>query len=251
MKLFGKLLSLGSPRRWAKRRFDSVMQPEEEFIVIGDIHGGIAELDLQLKKILDSTDRPHIVCVGDYIDRGEHSAAVLARLMDLSAGDAVSLTCLMGNHEQMCLRFIDDPERNAKRWLHFGGLQTLASFGIGASGVGGTMVRDDLVAAMGDETIAWMRSLPTYWMSGNVAVTHAGADPSLPIDYQPTRNLLWGHSDLARQPRADGVWVVHGHTIVDQPAIEDGRVAIDTGAYATGKLTAARISEKGVVFAET
>jgi serine/threonine protein phosphatase 1 len=31
--------------------------------------------------------------------------------------------------------------------------------------------------------------------------------------------------------------VVHGHTITEQPDVHDNRIGIDTGAFATGRLT--------------
>ena len=45
----------------------------------------------------------------------------------------------------------------------------------------------------------------------------------------------------AGEPRRDGQWVLHGHTITDMPQMQAGRIAIDTGAYATGRLTAALV----------
>jgi serine/threonine protein phosphatase 1 len=42
--------------------------------------------------------------------------------------------------------------------------------------------------------------------------------------------------------------VVHGHTILDEPVAEGGRIGVDTGAYATGRLTAALIRPGGVSF---
>ena len=51
------------------------------------------------------------------------------------------------------------------------------------------------------------------------------------------------------QDLLDWLWVVHGHTIFDSPRINRGVVSIDTGAYATGKLTAATIHEGEVDFA--
>jgi len=41
---------------------------------------------------------------------------------------------------------------------------------------------------------------------------------------------------------------VHGHTIVDSPIVKGGRVFIDTGAYATGKLIATVFTKDGVEF---
>lgn len=229
--------------------FDAPVQPSIPFFAIGDIHGQQDKLTTLHAAILARADDPVIVCVGDYIDRGDQSAQVLQTLMDLSRQNGKKFICLIGNHERMCLQFLDDPRKYGQRWLHFGGLQTLASFGMGLRPDGSmTKTRDELVERMGEAMIAWLRALPPYWISGNIAVVHAGADPALPIGAQPSRNLVWGHLDFAQTPRTDGMWVVHGHTVVDQPQIRDGRISIDTGAYATGQLTAAHVVRDGVSF---
>ena len=222
------------------------LAPAGPMQVVGDVHG---RLDL-LRLILDARDPDlPLICVGDYIDRGEQSAGVLRLLAE---GPHV---CLMGNHEAMMLDFLDAPEAAGQRWLRNGGLQTLASFGV--AGVTVTSGPATLVTAamalrraMGDDLIGWLRALPLYHLSGNVAVVHAGADPARPIDVQ-SNSLVWGHADFARTPRNDGVWVVHGHTVVDRPIVAQGRVAIDTGAYATGALTMARIDAGALRFVST
>jgi serine/threonine protein phosphatase 1 len=83
--------------------------------------------------------------------------------------------------------------------------------------------RDQLVAAMGQPMLEWLRSLPSIWRSGNVAVVHAGADPFVTMEKQTPAILHWGHPDFYNRRRNDGVWVLHGHTIVDVPEIENGR----------------------------
>ncbi|WP_166418810.1 metallophosphoesterase [Cochlodiniinecator piscidefendens] len=221
--------------------------PDESFYAIGDIHGCDRLLAQLLDKILhDSRGLSHqIICVGDYVDRGEESAQVLRRLFALHQSEHVNLTCLIGNHEDMMLRFIEDPESHGERWLRYGGLQTLASFGVrgavGANKASMTALRDALKEAMGAPLIAWMQSMPTQWQSGNVAVVHAGADPQLPLRLQDPYVLKWGHPRFQQETRTDDVWVLHGHTIIDKPEATNGRIAIDTGAYATGQLTAAYI----------
>ena len=237
----------GTPRSMS--RFHAEMSPAETFFVVGDIHGQFSLMvDLLDAVVAQQPDAP-ILLVGDYIDRGEDSASVLRYLKDATGQTDRNIICLLGNHEQMCLDFIDNPERYGGLWMRNGGLQTLASFGIGLkSGSGHETTRNALAEAMGKELIAWMRGLPHYWISGNVAVTHAGADPFRPIDDQPSNGLVWGHPAFKTTPRQDGIWLVHGHIIVDQPKISGGRIAIDTGAYATGRLTAARISSDGVSF---
>ena len=54
-----------------------------------------------------------------------------------------------------------------------------------------------------------------------------------------------------RVRRTDGIWVVHGHTITERARPKDGRIPVDTGAYATGRLTAALLETGKVQFFST
>ncbi len=213
--------------------------PDAAFAALGDIHG---RADL-LARALDSMTDVQIVCVGDYIDRGDESAEVLRMLQ--ARPDVV---CISGNHEEMMLNFLDHPQKHGPRWLRYGGLQTLASFGVagaseGTSGAGLDALADKLKAAMGEDLVQWLRSRPTLWQSGNVVVAHAGANPNIPIEEQRPETLHWGHAEFGKHSRQDGIWVLHGHTIVDTPIADQGRISIDTGAYATGRLTAAWVTD--------
>lgn len=227
--------------------------PEVPLCVIGDIHGCadlLEKLSLKIAAEVDADTR--IVCVGDYVDRGDASADVLQMLMEEETRPGSPLTCLAGNHEDMLLGFLDDPQATGRRWLRYGGLQTLASFGL--RGVSETMAgadldraRDDLRKAMGPGLEAWLRNLPVQMQSGNVAVVHAAADPELPILQQDRKVLLWGHAEFALRPRTDGIWVAHGHTVVPEICQQGGRLSLDTGAYATGRLSAAILHPDGSV----
>lgn len=221
--------------------FDAALAPATPLAVVGDVHGRADLLSLMLERLEREAPDHQIVLVGDYLDRGEESRAVLEKLRERS-----DLICLKGNHEAMCLGFLEEPERHGPRWLRNGGLQTLASFGVGvAQGTGPArleVARDALAAALGAEMVAWLQSLPLSWRSGNLAVAHAGADPELPIALQPEQALLWGHPSFERTARQDGIWVVHGHTIVDDARAQAGRIAVDTGAYVSGRLSAALIT---------
>lgn len=221
----------------------------QKIAVIGDIHGMDAAFEDLLAQLAEQEPEARLICVGDLIDRGEGSAAVLRRAFDLRHRVEV----LLGNHEEMLLRFLDAPETNGARWLRYGGLQCFASFDIG--GVSDTsapecmwVARDALREAIGPELEAWLRSLPRSWQSGNVVVVHGGADPWLPISRQTNQSLTWGHPDFGHRARTDGFWVVHGHTIVETPSCANGIISVDTGAYAGGGLTAAVISADSVHF---
>jgi len=232
--------------------FTATPNPSRLLYVVGDIHGCDDLLNRLLEKIdEDAKGQPHdLVFVGDYIDRGEASAAVLKRLQCLSEQNHV--TCLMGNHERMLLDFLNDPARYGRRWIRNGGLQTLASFGVGgitetASPEAMEKARDVFIKKLGPLN-GWLDNLRLSFQSGNVFTTHAAAHPQHSIKDQSDKTMLWGHGAFFRETRQDGIWIVHGHYVMDEPVSLDGRVSVDTGAYATGRLTAAKIENNNVSF---
>jgi serine/threonine protein phosphatase 1 len=228
-------------------------EPRTPFYAIGDLHGCVDLLETLLKRLEPSVP---VVFVGDYVDRGENSKEVLALLQGLNGDPDLRVQCLMGNHEDMLLSFLDNPEQYGRGWLRNGGLQTLASFGVaGVSELSSTealiSAGHQLRGAMGEAQISWLRHLPLFWRSGTVAVVHAGTDPEHSIEDQDRQSLLWGHPDFHQTPRRDRLWVVHGHRIVDEPLVRNGIISIDTGAFATGRLTAALIGNGSVEFIST
>lgn len=229
--------------------WDVPVAPERPIAVIGDVHG----CDDLLARMLDWLGREapdhRPVLVGDLIDRGEDSAGVLRRVMGRS-----EVVAIKGNHEAMCLAFLDQPEAQGPQWLRNGGLQTLASFGVRLPGADPEEIREAalrLRAAMGDAMVAWLRDRPLWWRSGNVAAVHAGADPRRPLEEQEEEVLLWQRPHRGERARTDGVWIVHGHTIVDEPEVQGGRVNVDTGAFATGVLTALLMAPGAARFVQT
>lgn len=226
------------------------VKPDEKLQIIGDIHGSFELLE-GIGKYIDPDAKT--VFVGDYIDRGLASADVLRVLHGVQTTHPERVVCLMGNHERMLLDFLRRPEKAGKIWLRNGGMETLASYGInGRFPIGSTqalgVVRDALEKAMGPMLIEWLKNLPLKFVSGNVAVVHAGADPDKPLDQQEDKVLLWGHPKFLSRNRRDGMWVAHGHTIVGEPAAKSGRISVDTGAYATGRLTAALVEDDSIRF---
>ena len=242
-RLFGKdAAKTMSP---AEREFPPIAV-DRPFAAIGDVHGCDDLLGRLLDKLADEAPDAELVFVGDYIDRGAQSAKVLRRLMEL---DGASF--LLGNHERMFMEFIDDPEGKGARWLDYGGVQTLAAFGVSGSINDPSGLRDDVAEAMGGDMIEWIKKLALTYANGNVFAVHAAAHPEEPVNEQTEDVLIWGHPKFGNQARQDGFWVVHGHTIVDAPQVSQGIVSIDTGAYATGCLSAAIFDGRGVTFMQS
>ncbi|MEM8848702.1 MAG: metallophosphoesterase [Pseudomonadota bacterium] len=218
-------------------------RPDGLLYAIGDVHGCADLLRNALAWIAEDMaeigDAATIVLLGDYIDRGERSAEVLEIVRALS--ERPSVVALKGNHEAMMEAFLADPAGQGPRWIRGGGAQTLANFGI--SNLTKTdppaqfsAAAEALRAALPDGLEAWLETRPAWWRSGNLICAHAGLDPALPPEAQTDAVALWGHPAFLRRPRQDGCWVAHGHFIVDTATARDGRIALDTGAYATGRL---------------
>lgn len=249
--MFGKLKTLfgarQAPEEASGPTIETVIAPERSFFAVGDIHGCAAQLDTLMGRIeAEAQGDEAVIFLGDAIDRGPASAQVLERLFAFARDHPGDAVVLMGNHERMMLDFIDDPSGRGARWLVNGGIETLESFG-----VSGAVPRPDaeealdladrLEAALPEGLQDWLRALPLHWQSGNVHCVHAAMNPDKAPGAQSDRSLLWGHPEFLRRPREDGVCVVHGHTIMPEPSVRDGRIALDTGAYRGGKLSAARL----------
>lgn len=248
-RLFGK-----SGDQAAPAVFTAPILPNRPLYVIGDIHGR-ADLLAKMLDRLAAIREPDsdLVFVGDVVDRGEDSATTLSTIKDITEDPQNAAYCLMGNHEKMLLDFLDEPTVKGARWLQYGGLQTLMSFGLRQvterAGEEVLMAARDVFAeSLPQETQTWLRELPLRFASGNVSVVHAAADPDVPVDQQSARVLLWGHNKFPEKSRTDDQWIVHGHTITEEPYAISGKINVDTGAYATGRLTCVRIGANEVEF---
>ena len=245
-------------KHWARAagvQFSTPIQSSGVIYAVGDVHG---RHDL-LRRLLDrihedaaaSKLTPKIVFLGDYIDRGENARGTIDLLISLADQTEIETVFLMGNHEQMLLSFLRDPSLGP-RWLRNGGLQTLMSYGVGSSGNlradgEALRLRSALIDALGPH-LGFIEGLRVSHHDGNLLFAHAGADPALPTDEQDIATLLWGCESFRTTNRDDGVWVVHGHFVVEKPVAASGRIAVDTGAYFSDRLTAARIAGGTVTF---
>ena len=237
------LLKQGGPPRTTAEPI-AATAPGERIYAIGDVHGRFDLLSALMRKLeahsraLPSSDSLHVILLGDLVDRGPDSAAVLDlayRAQQRSDG----LITLLGNHEEMMLKTIDGVPGSLPAWMRVGGDATLRSFGIAppASDVDPRRVAELIRSKMPPKLLNWLRSLPLVARSGDYLFCHAGVRPGVPIKRQNRADLLWIRGEFLQDESDHGVTVVHGHSIANAVEVRANRIGIDTGAYSSGVLT--------------
>jgi serine/threonine protein phosphatase 1 len=216
---------------------------------IGDIHGRADLFSALIEEILVDAaccaERPPIlVCLGDYVDRGPSSQVVLGALIELSHSDTLETHFLRGNHDQTLLDFLDEPNVGAD-WCDFGGRETMASYGVTIPPKRGPEIwqtlQQEFASAIPADHVAFLKGLELTYELGDYFFAHAGARPGVPLASQTERDLLWIRQPFLDDRRSFEKVVVHGHTPADEAYSDHRRIGLDTGAYATGVLTAVRL----------
>jgi serine/threonine protein phosphatase 1 len=187
----------------------------------GDIHGDLAAL-LRIEAQLPELDEGDtLVFVGDYVDRGPHSAQVIQHLRSLRHRTRAKVVTLRGNHEDAWLRVID------AGWPEFvlppehGCREAMESY---LGDIDGALDEDLLrVMISGSffplDVVAWFRALPFFYEDEHAIYVHAGLTKEggvfvHPSETQNTDALLWQRSrEFFRNYR--GKRVVFGHTVTE------------------------------------
>ncbi len=248
-RLFGRVAPNAAPRA-----------PDGQVIyAVGDIHGRLDLLNQLLDQISEDAaataeERATLIFLGDYIDRGPDSRSVLETLRRLKERGGERVVTLKGNHEQAFLLFLADPAGGAS-WVEHGGRETLQSYGVHlpsrTAGLDWDSVRDHVLQALPDDHVSFLAGLTLFEERGDYVFVHAGLRPGVALEAQAERDLLWIRDPFLKSDDFDGRVVVHGHTPVEQPLVTSSRIGVDTGAYATGALTAVKLQGEEKSFIST
>jgi serine/threonine protein phosphatase 1 len=204
---------------------------------IGDIHGSIVQLrDLHARIAADLRARPVasalLIHLGDYVDKGGDSRAVLDHLIDLVPPPGLDVLNLTGNHEETMLAALSGDGAAAADWLWGGGRATLEAWGIDPDSP-----REDWPQHFAPHHLRFLRRLHLHHQEGGYLFVHAGIRPGIALQDQSREDLLRIRHDFLGSDRDHGVVVVHGHTAGFQPVVRDNRIGLDTAAWSGGPLT--------------
>lgn len=223
----------------------ATMPAGERAYAIGDIHGRLDLLDDLLARIAaDDAARgaakTSLILLGDLPDRGPQSRGVIERAMELEASDR-NCVFIMGNHEELMIRVWDGDRPTAATFNRAGGRETLMSYGVSGEDYDGWDLGDVTEATsrvIPKAHIDFLKRFRTAHRMGDYFFTHAGVRPGIALEDQDEKDLRWIRSDFVESDADFGAIVVHGHTIRDAVEERANRIGIDTGAYASGTLTA-------------
>lgn len=229
---------------------------------IGDIHGRADLLGRMLEGIVEDSDarrhqfadRPMIIFLGDYVDRGRQSRQVIEVALLFAQNNAFEVRFLLGNHEEAMLDFFDHRTTGAG-WSKRGGRATMESYGLlvpsdSADRLVWSGAREALRKKIPAEHVQFLRSLETSVECGNLFFVHAGVRPDIPLNAQTKNDMLWIRREFLNHEGGFDKVIVHGHTPAERAFIGPHRVGLDTGAYASGLLSAARFDGSDPVLME-
>ncbi len=217
----------------------------QRFYAIGDIHGRLDLLEQLLGQIdsdhaARSPAEQHLILLGDLIDRGPESRRVIERVMELGQTRS-NFRCLGGNHEDLLLRTLSGDAKSAAVFHRVGGRETLLSYGVTQEDYESSDYNGlcDLAKVHVPEAHAhFVAGLEDYVAAGDYLFVHAGISPGKPLTAQSSEAMRWIRREFTECDEPFEKMVIHGHTITEEVDERVNRIGIDTGAYATNRLTA-------------
>lgn len=243
--MFGKLFKSKPPVTGPAQLTASIPAGQRVYAV-GDIHGRLDLLDELLAR-LDADDEARgpaettLIFLGDLIDRGPQSMQVVKRVMDIKAHHPRT-RILLGNHEEVFLQALRGDSVGALRYaIRIGADATIQSYGVTGDEYTKTSMEELFQiskARVPLDHLEFMESFEDMIVIGDYVFVHAGVRPDKPLGQQKIQDLRWIRGDFLDYRGTLEKIVVHGHSIADDVEILPHRIGLDTGAYASGVLTA-------------
>lgn len=208
---------------------------------IGDVHGRYDLLESLLAFIQSNAEKrgqePEVIFLGDIVDRGPDSRNCI-ELVISTLNRWSNSKIILGNHDDLFVRVLGTDSSDpavVDTWLDNGGIPTVYNYDYEADLV---MARNAIKLDY-EHHVTLFRNASLIEIDGPFAFVHAGVHPDRAIDDQSRRDCLWIREPFLEYAGPLSHLVVHGHTVTEsrRPFVTKNRIAIDTGAFATGHLT--------------
>ena len=232
----------------------ATLPPGHRAYAIGDVHGCMEQLAQLHRAIAEDlaarpVDAAVLIHLGDYVDRGPDSAAVVQLLAAGPPIPGVRTVNLMGNHEHMMLDAVASGESTRRPSY---GWPTAAPTPCSAGACRASVKPTDWAGRIPRPHLVFLRDLTLRHAEGPYLFVHAGIRPGVPSSDRARQDLLWirepflsSKGEFLGEP---GMVVVHGHTPSREPVVRPNRIGIDTGAVMGGVLTCAVLEDDRVGF---
>ncbi|WP_027108229.1 metallophosphoesterase family protein [Lacticigenium naphthae] len=229
---------------------------KNEFFVVGDIHGEIT----LVKKLLEhwNSQTQQLLFLGDLGDRGENPKECFELVQNLVQTEGA--ICLKGNHEDMLINYLENPERHYANYLLNGGIKTIQTFLAGKE-----MDKADdnpegwakSIKAYYPKLLPFLKELPLYYEWGNYLFVHAGVN-LMKSNWQDSdeQDFVWIREGFFDQPNNTDKIIVFGHTVTSMLHKNrkdtsiwdsgDGKIGLDGGAVYGGTLHGVVFDKEGM-----
>ena len=197
---------------------------------IGDIHGCYRKLCGVLGKIDPDPSTDRVIFLGDYVNRGKNSKAVIDKLIAFRK-DHPRTVFLKGNHDVLLLDYLNGKKENV--FLQSGGLETLFSYGIIPPGP------EKLRNGIPMSHRHFLFDLLPYWEEQDYIFVHAGMEKGRHPALQRHEWLYWADRNkfLKQTFPENHRKIIFGHFTHEKPLVMADKIGIDTGAVYGGVLT--------------
>jgi len=174
----------------------------ERILAISDIHGKEDTFNELLDHIDYNPAQDQLILLGDYVDRGPNSRAVLNQVIRLQAEGAI---VLRGNHDNMMVAAYRDEPGALEQWEYNGAIHTLQNY-------------DPTIETMTipqteefRQHVEFIESLDYYHETPDYIFVHAGVNPALPLEDTDPFDFVWIREAFFREYSGDKT-VIFGHT---------------------------------------
>ncbi len=187
---------------------------------IGDVHGCIKTLKDLVRQICTIDKNPELIFVGDLIDRGPDSKAVIDYIIELNISGIKSRS-IRGNHEEMLINaYINNQKITDSNWCANGAKNTVESFNVNAD------IYKPVKELIPEEYFQYCAALPYFIETPDYVIVHAGLNFRISNPMTDFKTMIWTREEHYNKELVKGKRLIHGHSPI---ALEKLKSKLESG----------------------